>query len=146
MAQDEKAKEPTVTFQAKGGLLTDPKPMEVHAGAGDIQPYRQKWCVVHADAPFLDRSDQIMMPVLVAAQDGGKQSDQGFALEGSAFVIPSAVAGDAQIHVAAERRVPAVYGGKRPLGLQLGRQSGGIGIGRRHGRGSEDGITLILYE
>jgi len=27
MAQDEKAKEPTVTFQAKGGPLTAPKPM-----------------------------------------------------------------------------------------------------------------------
>ena len=39
MAQDEKAKEPTVTFQAKGGLLTDPKPMEVHAGVGDIKPW-----------------------------------------------------------------------------------------------------------
>ena len=39
MAQEEKAKEPTVTFQAKGGLLTDPKPMEVHAGVGDIKPW-----------------------------------------------------------------------------------------------------------
>jgi xanthine dehydrogenase YagR molybdenum-binding subunit len=39
MAQDEKAKEPTVTFQAKGGLLTDPKPMEVHASVGDIKPW-----------------------------------------------------------------------------------------------------------
>jgi xanthine dehydrogenase YagR molybdenum-binding subunit len=39
MAQDEKAKEPTVTFQAKGGLLTDPKPMEVHASEGDIKPW-----------------------------------------------------------------------------------------------------------
>ncbi len=39
MAQDEKAKEPTVPFQAKAGLLTDPKPMEVHAPVGDIKPW-----------------------------------------------------------------------------------------------------------
>jgi xanthine dehydrogenase YagR molybdenum-binding subunit len=39
MAQEEKAQEPTVTFQAKGGLVTDPQPMEVHAGVGDIQPW-----------------------------------------------------------------------------------------------------------
>lgn len=39
MAQDEKAKEPTVTFQAKAGLLTDPKPMEVNAPVGDIKPW-----------------------------------------------------------------------------------------------------------
>ena len=39
MAQDEKAKEPTVTFQAKAGFPADPKPMEVHAGVGDIQPW-----------------------------------------------------------------------------------------------------------
>ena len=28
-----------MTFQAKGGLLADPKPMEVHAGVGDIKPW-----------------------------------------------------------------------------------------------------------
>jgi xanthine dehydrogenase YagR molybdenum-binding subunit len=39
MAQEEKAKEPTVTFQAKAGLLTDPKPLEVHAAVGDIKPW-----------------------------------------------------------------------------------------------------------
>jgi xanthine dehydrogenase YagR molybdenum-binding subunit len=39
MAQDEKAKEPTVTFQAKGGFPADPKPMEVHAAVGDIKPW-----------------------------------------------------------------------------------------------------------
>ncbi len=39
MAQEEKAKEPTVTFQAKGGFPADPKPMEVHAAVGDIQPW-----------------------------------------------------------------------------------------------------------
>jgi xanthine dehydrogenase YagR molybdenum-binding subunit len=39
MPQEVKAKEPTVTFTAKGGLLADPKPMEVHAGVGDIQPW-----------------------------------------------------------------------------------------------------------
>ncbi len=39
MAQEEKAKEPTVTFNAKAGLVADPKPMEVHAGVGDIKPW-----------------------------------------------------------------------------------------------------------
>ncbi len=41
MAQqpEEKAKEPTVTFQAKGGFPSDPKPMEVHAAVGDIKPW-----------------------------------------------------------------------------------------------------------
>ena len=39
MAQEEKAKEPTVTFQAKAGLLTDAKPMEVHVPVGDIKPW-----------------------------------------------------------------------------------------------------------
>ncbi|HYN01831.1 MAG TPA: molybdopterin cofactor-binding domain-containing protein, partial [Vicinamibacteria bacterium] len=39
MAQDEKAKEPTVTFQAKGGFPSAPTPMEVHAGVGDIKPW-----------------------------------------------------------------------------------------------------------
>jgi xanthine dehydrogenase YagR molybdenum-binding subunit len=39
MAQEEKAKEPTVTFQAKAGFPSDPKPMEVHAAVGDIKPW-----------------------------------------------------------------------------------------------------------
>ncbi len=39
MAQQEKAKEPTVTFQAKAGFPSDPKPMEVHAAVGDIKPW-----------------------------------------------------------------------------------------------------------
>ncbi len=41
MAQqpEEKPKEPTVTFQAKGGFPSDPKPMEVHAAEGDIKPW-----------------------------------------------------------------------------------------------------------
>ncbi len=39
MAQEEKAKEPTVTFQAKAGLPADPKAMEVHAAVGDIKPW-----------------------------------------------------------------------------------------------------------
>jgi len=39
MAQEEKAKEPTVTFQAKGGFPSDPKPMEVKAAVGDIKPW-----------------------------------------------------------------------------------------------------------
>jgi xanthine dehydrogenase YagR molybdenum-binding subunit len=39
MAQEEKAKEPTVTFQAKAGLPSAPTPMEVHASVGDIKPW-----------------------------------------------------------------------------------------------------------
>jgi xanthine dehydrogenase YagR molybdenum-binding subunit len=39
MAQEEKAKEPTVTFTARAGLLADAKPMEVHAPVGDIPPW-----------------------------------------------------------------------------------------------------------
>ncbi len=39
MAQEEKAKEPTVTFQAKAGFPADPKPLEVHAAVGDIKPW-----------------------------------------------------------------------------------------------------------
>ena len=39
MAQEEKAKEPTVTFQAKAGFPAAPQPMEVHAGVGDIKPW-----------------------------------------------------------------------------------------------------------
>jgi xanthine dehydrogenase YagR molybdenum-binding subunit len=39
MAQEEKAKEPTVTFQGKAGFPSDPKPMEVHAQVGDIKPW-----------------------------------------------------------------------------------------------------------
>jgi xanthine dehydrogenase YagR molybdenum-binding subunit len=39
MAQDEKAKEPTVKFTAKAGLLADAKPMDVNAPVGDIAPW-----------------------------------------------------------------------------------------------------------
>jgi xanthine dehydrogenase YagR molybdenum-binding subunit len=39
MAQEEKAKEPTVTFKAKAGFPSDPKPMEVHAAVGDLPPW-----------------------------------------------------------------------------------------------------------
>jgi xanthine dehydrogenase YagR molybdenum-binding subunit len=39
MPQEDKAKEPTVTFTAKAGLLADAKPMEVHAPVGEIQPW-----------------------------------------------------------------------------------------------------------
>jgi xanthine dehydrogenase YagR molybdenum-binding subunit len=39
MAQQEKAKEPTVTFSAKAGLPGSPETMEVHASPGDIAPW-----------------------------------------------------------------------------------------------------------
>ncbi len=39
MAQEEKAKEPAVTFIAKAGLIADPKSMEIHAGVGDVKPW-----------------------------------------------------------------------------------------------------------
>jgi xanthine dehydrogenase YagR molybdenum-binding subunit len=39
MAQDEKAKEPSVTFTAKAGLPSAPKVMEVHAAEGDLKPW-----------------------------------------------------------------------------------------------------------
>jgi xanthine dehydrogenase YagR molybdenum-binding subunit len=39
MATEEKAKEPAVTYAVKGGLVTDPQPMEVHPGPGDIRPW-----------------------------------------------------------------------------------------------------------
>jgi xanthine dehydrogenase YagR molybdenum-binding subunit len=39
MAQEEKAKQPTVTFTAKAGLPSAPQTMEVHAGVGDIPPW-----------------------------------------------------------------------------------------------------------
>jgi xanthine dehydrogenase YagR molybdenum-binding subunit len=39
MARQDKAQEPSVTFEAKAGLLADPKPMEVHAEEGDIKPW-----------------------------------------------------------------------------------------------------------
>ncbi len=38
-APDPKSKDPNVTFQAKAGFPADPKPMEVHAPAGDIKPW-----------------------------------------------------------------------------------------------------------
>jgi xanthine dehydrogenase YagR molybdenum-binding subunit len=37
--QEDKAKEPTVTFDVKAGFPSDPKPMEVHAQVGDIRPW-----------------------------------------------------------------------------------------------------------
>jgi xanthine dehydrogenase YagR molybdenum-binding subunit len=37
--QEEKPKEPTVTFQAKAGLVGSPTPMEVHVGVGDLKPW-----------------------------------------------------------------------------------------------------------
>jgi xanthine dehydrogenase YagR molybdenum-binding subunit len=39
MAQQEKAKEPSVTFTAKAGLPSAPKVMEVHAAEGDLKPW-----------------------------------------------------------------------------------------------------------
>ena len=50
MAQEEKAKEPTVTFQAKAGFPADPKPMEVHAGGRRHQALgRRQLGAVRAD-------------------------------------------------------------------------------------------------
>ncbi len=39
MPQDDKAKEPSVTFEAKAGLPSDPQVMEVHAAEGDLKPW-----------------------------------------------------------------------------------------------------------
>ena len=39
MPQEDKAKEPSVTFKAKAGLPSDPQEMEVHAGEGDLKPW-----------------------------------------------------------------------------------------------------------
>jgi xanthine dehydrogenase YagR molybdenum-binding subunit len=39
MPQDEKTKEPSVTFRAKAGLPSDPQDMEVHAAEGDLKPW-----------------------------------------------------------------------------------------------------------
>jgi xanthine dehydrogenase YagR molybdenum-binding subunit len=39
MPQEDKAKEPSVTFKAKAGLPSDPQDMEVHAAEGDLKPW-----------------------------------------------------------------------------------------------------------
>ena len=39
MPQDDKAREPSVTFKAKAGLPSDPQPMEIHAAEGDLKPW-----------------------------------------------------------------------------------------------------------
>ena len=58
MAQQEKAKEPSVTFAAKGGLPSAPKAMEVHAAEGDLKPWdldtRARFAQVGKPHPRLD--------------------------------------------------------------------------------------------
>jgi xanthine dehydrogenase YagR molybdenum-binding subunit len=39
MPQEDKAKEPSVTFEAKAGLPSNPQVMEVHAAEGDLKPW-----------------------------------------------------------------------------------------------------------
>jgi len=53
MAQDEQAKEPTVTFTARAGFPSDPETMEVHAAVGDIKPW---------DADSWDQFEQMGKP------------------------------------------------------------------------------------
>ena len=87
---------------------------------GGVEPHGQKGRVIYPDAPLFHRRDQIVMTILVAAQDGSKQSHQRLTLERRAFVEPGSVAGDAQIHFAAERRMPAFHGGDGAVSRQLG--------------------------
>ncbi len=78
----------------------------VPARALDRKRDRNERGVLDLDAPFLDRSDQPVGSVVVAAQDRGEQLDQRFAADGRAVIEPSAVARDPHVEIAAKRRLP----------------------------------------
>ena len=78
----------------------------------DIETHCPEGREFHADAPFFHRRDQVMMAVLFAAQDAGEQAHQGLTVDDAAFVIPGAIAGNAQIQHAGQGWIPAFHGGR----------------------------------
>ena len=65
--------------------------------------------VVDLDADLLHRRHQIVAAVRIVAQDRRKQLHHPLSPDRRAEIVPGAVAGDAQIDIAAELRVPQMH-------------------------------------
>ncbi|EWG98993.1 hypothetical protein Q427_27520 [Halomonas sp. BC04] len=75
--------------------------------------------VLHLNALLLDRCHQIMMTVLLAAQQRRQQPDQAWASNDRAFMNPAPVGNDDQVHFAGLLGIPAVHGGDLPYRFHM---------------------------
>ncbi len=99
---------PTLVVKSQALLVT---------GAGRVEPDGQEWRIIDPDSPFFDRGHQIIMTVFITAQDGSEQPHQRFALNGRSFMMPNAVTGDAQVHIAEQGGIPAIYRRQGSVGV-----------------------------
>ena len=86
-------------------------------GIADFHVDDQKRAVVHLDAHFFHRIDEKIF-VAFPFQNRSEQIDHGLTPDGPAFVVPDAVAGDAQVDIAAEWRIPEMHGRRTTRSLQ----------------------------
>src|SRR5271163_1678627 len=85
-------------------------------------------CILDGDAATLDRGDQPIAAIILAAQNGSKELDEPLPRDRSAAIKPRAVAGDPHVEI-------AVIDSRRPLAAtRLPRRGttgrGNIGQGR----------------
>ena len=76
-------------------VRTGPLGQEFHGDKGGI---------LHVDPAVFHRGGQPIDAVLVAAQDGGEQFDEGEAADGRPLVVPLAVSVDSHIKIATDVR------------------------------------------
>src|SRR3569623_210120 len=69
---------------------------------------REKRRIVNDDAYFFHRRDQ-KIAVVLAFQHAGEQPHQFGTPDRATEIVPSAVGGDADVEVAAKRRIPPLY-------------------------------------
>ena len=78
------------------------------AGVDDFHVHGEKGAILDLDSHFLDWIDEkIRIPFPL--EDRGEEIDHGLAADRPAFMVPNAVPGDAQVDVAAKRRIPKMH-------------------------------------
>src|SRR5690606_33024724 len=77
------------------------------------QVHRHEGRVIDGDANLLAGGDE-EIPIPLALQDRGEKLDKGGSADRRAEIVPRAVAGDADVEIAAEGRVPEMHRRRTP--------------------------------
>ena len=96
-----------------------PLPLNRHPDGGEGR-------VIHPDSHLLNRGHEIVFPVVIMPQHGGKQLYERFPPDGGIQIEPGAVLGDPHVDIAAKGRIPQVNRGRPLAGPGLGEPLQGV--------------------
>ena len=72
-------------------------------------------CIFDFDAQFLDRCYQVVFAIGIAAQNRGEEIHHALTAYRGTFMIPTAIAGNANVDIPAQGGIPLMYRRQIPL-------------------------------